>query len=362
LAKKLLYCASNNRHLLHFHVPYIKIIEDMGITVDILSKGEAIDFPNNNFFNVNFQKSILSLKNIKVATAIRKHLKKEQYDFIYLNTSLTAALVRLAIPLKLIKKTKVINLCHGYFFGKGVPKKKNTMYLLIEKVLRRRTDHIITMNGEDDDYAKTEKLCMSKSYFVHGMGLDSGRYSYNAVVSKGDTINLLYVAEHSERKNHVELLYAMQHAVIRGADLELYLAGDGKLMEENEKTAKRLNIKDRVHFLGYLSDIENLYKKCDFSVSPSKIEGLPFTIMESLASGLPCVVSDVKGNRDLIDATNGFTYKLGEVDDLADILLSLDKLTESYKTMKKSASESIFKNTIEQTSIAFKKIFDEIFE
>jgi len=361
LAKKLLYCASNNRHLNHFHIPYIKMIEEMGIKVDILSKGEASDFPNNNFHNVNFEKSITSFKNIKVLKNINKLLKKERYDYIYLNTSLTAALVRLAIPFSLVKKTKVINLCHGYFFGKHVPKKKNSMYISIEKLLYKRTDHIITMNSEDFEYTKTQKLCKSKPYFVNGMGLNKDKYKFSDEISKGETINLLYIAEHSERKNHIVLFCAMQHAIFSGANLKLYLAGDGKLFEENKHTCESMSIQNNVVFLGYIKDIEKVYPTCDYAISTSKIEGLPFNILEALASGLPCIVSDVKGNRDLINNSNGYIYPLGDIDKLKDILISLEKTSDDFINLRQSAAKSIKKYHFENASKEFKKIFDEIF-
>jgi glycosyltransferase EpsD len=361
--KKLLYCASNNRHLKHFHRPYIKMLEAMGITVHILSKGDASDFPNNSFFNANFEKSILSPKNISVVKAIRKHLQYEKYDYIYLNTSLTAALVRLALPHDLIEKTKVVNLCHGYFFGHDVPRIKNMIYLIIERLLYNRTNHIITMNREDYDYTKQLKLCKDTPFFVHGMGLDQSRYPFSDQISDGSSIHLLYVAEHSGRKNHAELFSALKSALSKGADIQLSLAGDGKLFESNKQRCKSLGLSDHVHFLGYLTDIEKLYPKFDYAVSTSKIEGLPFNIMESLACGLPCISSNIKGSCDLIcDGSNGYLYPLGNKDRLAKILLNLEKGTSKHAELKKNACMSIQENTIENTIVEFQTIFNTIFE
>ena len=331
--------------------------------MDVLSKGTAKDFPHNKFNNIPFYKSILSLKNLKVVLKIKSVLKKESYDYIVLNTSLTAALVRLAIPFNQVKKIKVINICHGYFFGVNIPSLKSFIFKTIEKVLSRRTDYIITMNSEDFGYAKDYKLCKNEAFFVHGMGYNKDKYSPKIKSKRNDdkNINLLYVAEHSERKNHNELLLAMKKAVDKGAKLNLYLAGDGKLMEENERLSKDYGILDRVFFLGYISEVKKVYATCDYVVSPSKIEGLPFNIMEALACGLPCVVSDIKGHRDLVkDNKNGYIYNQGDIDKLAEILESLEVGTKKYNSLSSKASTSVLKNSLPQTLSEFKEIYKSI--
>jgi len=359
---KVLYCASSNRHLLHFHIPYIQKLEKMGVRVDILSSGSPDDFPSNDFIDIPFYKSILSPKNIKNIVKIRSAILKGRYDFIILNTSLTAALVRLAIPSRLVKKTKVVNISHGYFFGVNIPKKRSLMFKIIEKVLSRRTDYIITMNGEDFGYAKDYKLCKSEVFFVHGMGYNEKKY--NTAVRKKQSeksIELLYVAEHSERKNHKELFYAMKTAVENGSDLRLQLAGDGKLMDENRELTKVLGLDSRITFLGYLNDVVKVYKTCDYVVSPSKIEGLPFNIMEAMACGIPCVVSDIKGHRDLVsNGENGYVYSQGDKKKLSEILTGLDKSSKEYSALCKSASESVLKNSLPQTLEEFEKIYNTI--
>ena len=60
-----------------------------------------------------------------------------------------------------------------------------------------------------------------------------------------------------------------------------------------------------VHFLGYRNDVKELYEMSDCFVMPFFREGLSRSIMEAMASGLPCIVSDIRGNRDLIDDKKG---------------------------------------------------------
>ncbi len=360
--RRLLYTASTTRHIKHFHMPYIEMLKKRGITVDILAGGSESDFPGHTFFDIPFYKKIVSPKNIGIVHKIRRILKKNRYDVIILNTALTAALVRLALPGRLKKTTRVVNICHGYFFGQNVSPMKNRMYLSIEKLLAKKTDDIVVMNSEDLAYAKKFKLCEKEVFFVHGMGYDPEKY-HSGVKTLNNTpaTELVYVAEHSDRKNHKELLTAMAKAVKQGANLNLSLAGDGKLMEENRKLAGELGLAGRVKFLGYLDYIVPVYANCDYAVSTSRIEGLPFNIMEALACGIPCVVSDVKGNRDLVkNEATGYIYAPGDVHRLAQILAALNKNTRTYIHMQSEAAKSALPYAVTETQKEFSVIFDKI--
>ena len=62
--------------------------------------------------------------------------------------------------------------------------------------------------------------------------------------------------------------------------------------------AEQKNVK--LHLLGYRTDISELYNSADIFVFPSIREGLSVSLMEAMASGLPCIVSKIRGNVDLI--------------------------------------------------------------
>lgn len=69
--------------------------------------------------------------------------------------------------------------------------------------------------------------------------------------------------------------------------------------------ADRAGLHDNVHFLGYRNDVKELYEAADCFVMPSFREGLSRSLMEAMASGLPCVVSKIRGNNDLITDNKG---------------------------------------------------------
>ncbi len=115
---------------------------------------------------------------------------------------------------------------------------------------------------------------------------------------------VLAVGELSKRKNHEVLI----RAIAQLDQIFLTIAGQGKLREYLTDLIDKLNVGDRVRLLGYRDDISELCRGADIFALPSFQEGLPVALMEAMACGLPCVVSRIRGNVDLIDENGGFHF------------------------------------------------------
>lgn len=106
-----------------------------------------------------------------------------------------------------------------------------------------------------------------------------------------------YVIGHVGRfhyaKNHEYLLKIFAELCRRGKkEYALLLLGEGEKMEEMKRLAGELQIKDQVIFAGNKSNVYDYYQAMDYFVYPSRYEGLPGTVLEAQASGLPCLMSD----------------------------------------------------------------------
>ena len=165
---KILIVASSMVHIKNFHLPYIKEFEKAGHEVSVMASGEGADF------DIPFKKRAFSFKNLRLSFKIRKILKKESFDAVFVHTTLAAFWTRFAMW-GLKKKPIVVNTVHGYLFSKGTSKLKAKVYLFAEKILRKRTDYIVVMNKEDFDIANDNKLCRKKVVFINGMGVDFSR-------------------------------------------------------------------------------------------------------------------------------------------------------------------------------------------
>lgn len=108
----------------------------------------------------------------------------------------------------------------------------------------------------------------------------------------GDRLVVGHVGRFHEQKNHPYLLEIFARILERRPDAVLLLVGSGELRQQMEDRAASLGIRDSVIFTGPRFDIPKLLSAMDVFVFPSFFEGMPNTIIEAQATGLPCVLAD----------------------------------------------------------------------
>jgi glycosyltransferase involved in cell wall biosynthesis len=125
-------------------------------------------------------------------------------------------------------------------------------------------------------------------------------------------------------KQHDLFLRVAERLAPRFPHLQFVLAGDGPLRRALEELAERLNLLERVTFLGDRRDIPAVLASVDISVMPSSSESLSNVILESMAAGVPVVAASVGGNSELIqDQTTGLLFATGDESQFAAALETL---------------------------------------
>ena len=144
---------------------------------------------------------------------------------------------------------------------------------------------------------------------------------------RGPRVIGVMVARMDGKKGHETLLRSLSLVREAGADLTMLIAGDGRVRPAMETLARELALgADRVQFLGRRSDIDDLLANADFFVLPSDIEGLPLSILEAMAHGLPIVASDVGGIPELITHDeHGLLVPPGHAEALANALIKISR-------------------------------------
>ncbi len=277
---------------------------------------------NIHINDVAINRSPFSRSNIKAYRQIVGLIKNEKIDYIHCNTPVGGLLGRLAG--KKCKVKKVIYQAHGFHFYKGAPKKNWMLYYPIEKWLARKTDAIITMNQEDYEVAQKFKLRRNgKVYFVHGVGITLSEYvglseqraNKRAELGVSDNdIVLISMGDLIVRKNYATAIRAIAKA--NDPRLQYMICGKGPELERLQALACELGVESQVHFLGFRNDIKELLTAADLFLFTTLQEGLPRSMMEAMASGLPCLASRIRGNVDLIDEGKG-GYLCPSTDDTA---------------------------------------------
>lgn len=264
------------------------------------------------FYDSHTYRNIFAIKDNLIAYKnLCKLLRSGDVDVIHCNTPIGGLIGRICG--KKYRVRKIIYTVHGFHFYKGAPLLNNTVFKCIEKIMARWTDVIITINSEDFHSAKKFRLKEGGNvYQIHGVGIDTAAFS-NFVLNKNEyrkTLNLddqdfvcIVTGRLDKNKNIDVCLKAISKC--SNSRIHFLICGEGGERDSLKRLAQNLNIENQIHFLGYRKDIKELLAIADCFLFSSKREGLSRSIMEAMASGLPCIVSDIKGNVDLIENSKG---------------------------------------------------------
>ncbi len=265
-------------------------------------------------FPLSCSRSPLSMSNLKAIGEIKELVTKNQYDIVHCHTPVAAACTRLACIKARKKGTRVFYTAHGFHFYKGAPLTNWLIFYPVEKFCAHLTDVLVTINQEDYQRAQ-RKLHAKKVVYVPGVGIDVD-YFKNTTVDKSKKRKelgipenarlMLSVGELNENKNHQIIIRAM--ARLNEPDLHYMIAGEGPYSTVLAQLAKDLNLSDRVHLLGYRTDVNELYHTADIFCFPSYREGLSVSVLEAMASAMPVLCSKIRGNVDLVDLNGGFFF------------------------------------------------------
>jgi glycosyltransferase involved in cell wall biosynthesis len=149
--------------------------------------------------------------------------------------------------------------------------------------------------------------------------------------------------------------------VKEGSPARLKLAGDGPLRSSLERLARRLNLGDRIEFLGYLNreQVAGELQQSDCLVLPSEVETFGVVLVEAMAAGRPVIATRCGGPEDIVTEATGL---LVPVNAEAALCRAMHTIRETYSNYE---PEKIRRYVVdkfgEQTyGAAFKALFDEL--
>ena len=154
-------------------------------------------------------------------------------------------------------------------------------------------------------------------------GIDLSKCTPKENYALSEPISLVHIGRFDTPKNHAGLLRAFAMILRKYPDCVLHLIGDGDLRERIEAFAVEWNIEHNVVFHGMQSDVHPYLQKADIFLLPSKYEGMPMTIIEAMATGLPIVTSNVGGIPDMVSDGNSALLVESEPQAVADACVKL---------------------------------------
>lgn len=352
--KKILYIAISSqtggvpRHILNL-LKHAKA-NGLQITVAVPDDGEYYHW---------FQEYAADMVNLRLKPyslfslwKLRQYVRKHRIRLIHSHGKGAGMYAR---PLKLLcPGVKVIHTFHGVHveqYGALVRR----LYCLIEHILRFWTDRFICVSKGERGEALRLGFAVDRRTQVICNGIDPQIFDQVSVDREAllkefgfpaEAYVIGTVARLEKIKGLPYLLSAFAELVKKYPQCRLLLVGDGPDRRKTEDQIRQLKLGQAVYLAGFRHDLPRLLKLFDLYVSTSLKEGLPYTLIEALAAGVPVVATNVTGNRDVIkDGKNGFlvpareTHRLRETIEYA---MKNPKLCDQYIANGKAAVNALF--------------------
>jgi glycosyltransferase involved in cell wall biosynthesis len=242
----------------------------------------------------------------------------------------------------------------------------------IGSYLLNRSDAAVGVTGEVSEAIHDKfKLHSSKVFTIkNGVDLSAYRGSNNRKVLRKklgieeDDKVIGIVANLKRIKNHIFLLKAFDELVKSYKKVKLLLIGQG-FENDTENTEAELQgfvnekgLGKKVLLLGYRPDIPSLLNIMDIFCLTSFNEGLPISLIEAMAAGLPVVGTDVEGIRDtIIHDKNGFLVKTDDIHELRNVLYMLLKDEPLRQRFSKESQFLSKEYSLEQCGSEYENLF-----
>jgi glycosyltransferase involved in cell wall biosynthesis len=170
-------------------------------------------------------------------------------------------------------------------------------------------------------------------------------FSYKELFGIPDDFKvILHIGRLAARKGVAEVLKSFERVRKKFRKVKLLIVGTGPLEQKLKKMAVNLNIHNDTIFTGTVSfqDLQMFYASCDVFLMHSYWEGFGMTNQEALASGLPCICTNVGGAPDIITSgENGYLVAVGDIEQMAKYSLKILKDDNLREKMSKAARKSM---------------------
>jgi glycosyltransferase involved in cell wall biosynthesis len=314
---------------------YRTLIKYFTLPIEYFERGSR-EWPNrNNFFSVLF-------RFVKDACRFYKKLSTKEYALVQTTTSFSSySIIRDAIFILIAQrfKVKIIVFYHGWdmAFAKTIERK----YLKLFKHIYFNTNAIIDLSCSNIEkivaWGYTRPVFIETTVvdteLVQDISLDELQEKYSV---KNRKLFLLFLARIEKAKGIYEAIDTYARLKEKYSFLQMIIAGDGKEELAAKEYVAKMNLTDIV-FTGFVDGLnkKELFLKSQIYILPSYSEGMPTSVLEAMAFGIPVITRSVGGIPDFfINGENGFITNSKDPDIFADLI---EKILLNRALMRKIA-------------------------
>lgn len=224
---------------------------------------------------------------------------------------------------------------------------KSQLHLVVDKFLSRFSNAVIACTDEVKSTIELQGISSGKVISIAN-GVDLQRVDAAPVVDirtdyaiPDESVVFALVGRLHEAKGHAELLPVLQQLHQKDKKFICLFVGEGDLEDTLKQQVKLLGLTEKIEFTGFRTDVIGILKAIDFLVMPSRWEGLPISLLESMACQSPVLASRVGGIPDVIEhGVDGLLFEQGNTTELES---SLSLLIDNKELRQKLATAGLQK-------------------
>jgi glycosyltransferase involved in cell wall biosynthesis len=319
-----------------------ELAKSSSINVKLVLLSDEIDYivPNEIDIQILKNKCNLSIfkKNKFNHNEFESILKEFKPDIIHTHLFEAEIIGRYIINEKSKYITHVHDNIKQYKKRYNLLKKKNITTLFEKKWIFNRykkiNNNFITISKDSEAHCyKFLPKKLKKNIILLPNAINFEKFNFLRTSNqKNEKLNIISVGSLVHKKNHVFLLEIATELINNNINFQINIFGDGPLKEFINNQIKQKGLSNHVFLKGKSSSIENEFKQNNYYIHPAKSEPFGLVLLEAMASGLPVLSLDGKGNRDIIkNEINGYIFKEENAKKFADTIIYLEK-NNSNKT------------------------------
>jgi len=291
----------------------------------------CLDFPVKEIY---IDRKISPWSDLRAILQMFYYFRTVAPEIVHTHTSKAGVVGRVAA--KLAGVPNIVHTVHGFPFHPGMPVVKYRLYRQVEKWMAGITDVMLSQSEEDIVTANKLGIRPRRGELIYiGNGVDLAEFDpakyhlyrrlqirEDLAVSGTDPV-ITIIGRINREKGYHDLVKALQH--VRDIPWQaLFIGPDEGFLAALKQLIDRCGLRDRIRVLGPRDDIPDLLAATDVYVLPSYREGLPRSLIEAQAMALPCVATNIRGCREVIENNvTGFLVNPGDSEELSRALRKL---------------------------------------
>lgn len=234
-------------------------------------------------------------------------LRKRRVDVLHTHSSKAGILGRFAAALARVPV--VVHTVHGWGFHDFQRAPVRAAYVLLERAAARTTDRLIAVSVENRDRGLAEGIGTGSLYRVIRSGIDAREFgaptrpraeTRRSLGLPEDARVVLTVGNFKPQKAPLDFIRMAAEVRRHSRDAWFVMAGDGELLEASGRLARELGVADRIVFAGWRRDVPDLLHAADVFALTSLFEGLPRSVLQAQAAGLPVIATRAGGTPEAV--------------------------------------------------------------